>query len=322
MKSLSHLTDYYYKVLYPTLKKLEKERLQLRYRIILLGSGLGLFFLFLSIAMNKSFFLGPEFFIFLAFAFGGSGALVYVFLTKGYTHAFKDSIIHPLIKELDERLNYIHLHHVAQHLFERSKLFPGEIDRMSGNDYVSGEIDGVKIEFSDIHTERRHKDSKGKESWSTVFRGLFIVADFNKNFYGTTVVLPDQAQKTFGDLVGGWLQSKNIVHGELIKLDDIEFEKKFVVYGSDQIEARYILTHSLMKRITTLQIKTKHPLYISFVGHSIHIAIEYNKDLFEPTIFSSLLDYKTAMEYLQTLHLAIGIIEELKLNQKLWSKHG
>jgi len=49
------------------------------------------------------------------------------------------------------------------------------------------------------------------------------------------------------------------------------------------------------------------------------MAIEYNKDLFEPSIFRSLLEYKIAMEYVKTLHLAIGIIEELKLNQKLWS---
>jgi len=26
------------------------------------------------------------------------------------------------------------------------------------------------------------------------------------------------------------------------------------------------------------------------------------------------------MEYVSTLHLAIGVVEELKLNQKLWSK--
>lgn len=46
----------------------------------------------------------------------------------------------------------------------------------------------------------------------------------------------------------------------------------------------------------------------------------FNKDRFEPSVFHSLLKYKIAMEYVQTLHLAIGIVEELKLNQKLWSK--
>jgi len=44
-------------------------------------------------------------------------------------------------------------------------------------------------------------------------------------------------------------------------------------------------------------------------------------DLFEPKVFSSLLEYKSAMAYIQTLHLATGVIKELKLNERLWSKH-
>ncbi len=50
------------------------------------------------------------------------------------------------------------------------------------------------------------------------------------------------------------------------------------------------------------------------------MAIEYNDDMFEPSLFRSLLNYKIAMEYVATLHLATGVVEELKLNQKLWSK--
>jgi len=56
------------------------------------------------------------------------------------------------------------------------------------------------------------------------------------------------------------------------------------------------------------------------VGTHIYMAISYDKDLFEPSVFRSLLEYKVAMEYVKTLHLAIGVVEELKLNQKLWSK--
>ena len=56
---------------------------------------------------------------------------------------------------------------------------------------------------NNIHAEQRHKSSKGKESWSTIFRGLFIVAKFYKNFIGKTVILPDSAQSTFGDLICG-----------------------------------------------------------------------------------------------------------------------
>jgi len=210
--------------------------------------------------------------------------------------------------------------HVSQRTFERSELFTATVDRFSGNDHVHGLIEGTKIEFSDLHAEQKHKNSKGKDNWSTLFKGLFIVADFNKNFMGKTIILPDSAQKTFGDLIGGWLQSKNMGRDELVKMDDIAFEREFVVYSTDQIEARYILSHALMQRLLTFKNKSKHPVYISFIGESIHMAIYYNKDLFEPSIFHSLLEYKVAMEYVSTLHLAIGIVDELKLNQKLWSK--
>jgi len=62
------------------------------------------------------------------------------------------------------------------------------------------------------------------------------------------------------------------------------------------------------------------PLYVSFIDNQIYLALAYNKDLFEPTVFSSLLQYKLVKEYISTLQLAIGIIEELKLNERLWSK--
>ncbi len=37
MKSKSELTDYYYRILYPTLQLLEKDRVQLSHRLITVG---------------------------------------------------------------------------------------------------------------------------------------------------------------------------------------------------------------------------------------------------------------------------------------------
>ena len=70
-----------------------------------------------------------------------------------------------------------------------------------------------------------------------------------------------------------------------------------------------------MEKILDFKNRSAHPFHLSFNGGNIYIATEYNKDLFEPSVFHSLLKYKIAMEYVQTLHLAIGILEELKLNQ-------
>lgn len=319
MKKVSQLTDFYYETLYPTLQELEKKRLELRYRIFIVGGLYTLFFLILFFVIFSNH-VEANIIAFTAFGYFAGGAFIYRWLIKDYTSEFKDKIIAPLIKEIDANLNYSANLHIPQEHFNRSSLFTSTPDRVSGNDYVRGKIDGINIEFSDFHAEKKHKDSKGRTSWSTIFKGLFIVSEFNKNFSAKTVVLPDSAQSTFGDFIGGWLQSNNFGRDALVKMDNVEFEKEFVVYSNDQIESRYILTHTMMQRILNYQKRSQEKLYLSFVNNKIYIAIAYNKDLFEPSIFRSLLEYKIAIEYVQTLHLAIGIIEELKLNQKLWSK--
>lgn len=320
MKNISELTDFYYETLFPVLQELDKQRKQVRYRIILYGFMYSFVFACAVLVIKNILFQSLDAIAFVVVIYIGIGAFLYKMLTKNYTHEFKTKVISPLITELDSNLNYNAQHHVAQRIFENSQLFTTSIDRLNGNDFVQGEIDQVKLQFSDIHAEKRHRNSKGKDKWSTIFQGLFIVAEFNKHFKEQTVILPDYAQDTFGDMIGSWLQSNNINRNKLVKMDSPEFEKAFVVYSTDQIEARYILSHTLMDRLLNFKNKSSHPVYISFIGDSIHMAIEYNKDLFEPSIFRSLLDYKIAIEYVQTLHLAIGIIDELKLNEKLWSK--
>lgn len=319
MKNISSLTDFYYKTLYPTLKELEEDRRHLKHRIVVVAVLYSLVAIFIVFALSSFIAQSPDILIFIGVGYLGLGTLIYKFLIKDYTTEFKQNIIKPLIHAIDDNLSYNCHHHVTEHLFNRSDLFTSP-DRMNGNDYVRGNVNGTKIEFSDLHAEKRHKNSKGQENWSTIFKGLFIVAEFNKNFHGKTLILPDTAQNTFGNLIGNWLQSNNFSRDELVKMDDNNFEKEFVVYSSDQIEARYILSHALMKKLLLFQDKSDHPVYISFVGNHIHMAVYYNKDLFEPSVFRSLLEYKIAMEYVKTLHLAISIVDELKLNQKLWSK--
>lgn len=320
MKSLSELTDFYYKELYPSLNELEKTRMQIISQLKWYGGMGAVVFILTAIWMGKNFGLFHPLMIAVAIGFIALASITYRFMTQGYAKDFKNKIITPLIGAIDSNLLYNPDFMISQHLFERSQLFNHKVDRYNGNDYVKGSIDGVPLEFSDVHAEYQTKDSKGRTQWHTLFRGLFLVAEFNKYFKSKTVILPDQAEKNFGTLIGGWLQSINFSRDDLIRLDDPEFEKAFVVYGNDPIEARYILSHSMMKRILEFQKKITHPLFVSFVHNHIHIGIGTKKDLFEPAVFTSLLDFKQAMEYINTLRYTIGLVEELKLNEKLWSK--
>ena len=321
MKSVSELTDFYYKTLYPVLEELENQRKSLKSKILSIGV-----IYTIVVALVAFLFLyntqSVDTYIFIAVAYIAIGGGMYKYLVKDYTTKFKSTIIKPLIQEIDKHLNYMPNMHISQADFTRSQIFTTHPDRLSGNDYIHGKIDGITLELSDILAQKKHTDSKGRTSWSTFFQGLFIVCEFNKNLKSQTIILPDSAQNAFGSLVGNWLQSNNFSRNELVKMDNIEFEKVFVVYSNDQIEARYILTHTLMQKLLQFKKKSKHPLSLSFIGGKISMAIEYNEDLFEPSIFHSLLQYKIAMQYIHTLHLALGIVQELQLNQKLWSKYG
>lgn len=321
MKSSSELTDYYYKILHTDLLELERDRKKLKSKVSTALFAIALLTLILAGSLYRfsdyHVNMGVVSVIFVAFALS---SYLYRRMVKDYVNEFKFRIMAPLIKAVDENLHYSATEYIPQYLFSYSGLFKQQIDRFSGNDLVRGNVDGISLQFSYLHAEHESQNTKGQSHWETVFQGLFIVADFNKHFKATTLVLPDRAQKSFGDLIGGWLQSQNRTYGELIRMDDPEFEKYFVVYGSDQVEARYLLTPSMMKRILDLRHRCKKELYLSFKSEQIYIAIAYRKDLFEPSLFGSLLDYKQAIEYIKTLHLAVGIVQELQLNQKLWSK--
>ena len=319
MKSISELTDFYYDTLYGDLKELEEERQKIARKLITLFVILGLVAAAIMLAIYRESGGMHDGMIFVAFAGVAIGAFAMKFMTKDYTHDFKFRIIRPMIHAIEDDLVYRPNDRLSETLFERSGIFRQRIDRYNGNDLVTGTIEGTDLRFSDVHAEYRTKDSKGRTSWHTIFQGLFIMAEFNKHFKGRTVILPDRAEKLFGSLVGSWLQSKNFSREALVKMDDPAFEKAFVVYGTDQIEARYILTHAMMKRLLDFKKRSKEEIFVSFVGSHIHVAVS-GGDRFEPAVFKSLLSYEQAMAYIATLKLAIGIVEELKLNQRLWSK--
>jgi hypothetical protein len=320
MKSNSELTDFYYETLYPTLQELEEQRKAVASKATRLFAGIGIAALIIIVALYNYFNMFNSFMLIIVILALGAAQMTYRFVIQDYRSDFKFRVIAPLIKEIDEQLSYSPTAKISQQLFERSRLFQSKIDRFRGNDLVQGVIDNVNLQFSDLHVESISKDSKGKSHHETIFKGLYIVSEFNKHFKSRTIILPDSAEKVFGALVGKWLQSKNFSRDDLITLDDMAFEKEFVVYGNDQIESRYLLTHSMMERLLNFKKRVGHPIAVSFIDTHIHIAIKSDQDLFEPSVFASLLDYKSAMSYINALQYSIGIIEELKLNERLWSK--
>jgi hypothetical protein len=238
--------------------------------------------------------------------------------SKGYVREFKDTIIRKIVKFLDENLDYFPHRCIPRSTFMASQIFKTKPNRYKGDDYVCGRAGDTQIEFSELNAEYESGSGKNK-SRRTVFKGLFFIGDFNKHFTCQTIVLPDTAENLFGSF-GKLFQSWNVLRGQLIKLEDPEFERCFVVYGDDQIQARYILSTSLMERIVEFKKKTGQRIYLSFVGSKVFVAISFTRNLFEPKLFRTLLDFGLIQEYFEDLQLAVGIVEDLNLNTRIWSK--
>ena len=319
MKTLEELENFYKTSLLPDLLQLEERRKKL------LKKFFTIVFVVLSIAaplvlvLIISFKADFDIIFFSAFLCAGILTAVCVYIMKGYVKDFKILIIDQIVHFIDDSLTYYQSRYIPKSVFVASQIFRTKPNRYKGDDYVTGGIGDTKIQFSEISAKYESGSGKNRNV-KTVFKGLFFIADFNKNFKGQTIVLPDSAEKLFG-LFGKLLQSWNMARDQLIKLEDPKFEKLFVVYGSDQVEARYILSTSLMRRIVNFREKTNRNIYLSFVGSQVFVAVPYTRNLFEPRIFKTVVDFEPIKEYYEDLLLAIGIVDDLNLNTRIWSKN-
>ena len=105
-----------------------------------------------------------------------------------------------------------------------------------------------------------------------------------------------------------------------MKLENPEFEEAFVVYGGDQNEARYILSPRTMERMLEFSRKSGKKVQFSFVDSRVYVAIPYTKSLFEPKLFGKPASFERVQEYFEDLDLAMGIVEDLNLNTRIWTK--
>lgn len=240
---------------------------------------------------------------------------------REYIARYKKTVIDGIIRFVDPRLSYDHEAGVSPEVYKASGLFPRAYDRYFADDFVEGRLGLTPVAFSEIHTEyktqRSTSTNRTKDVWHTIFQGLFFVCEFNKMFQGRTVVLPDKLEGALGDF-GAALQREKTRFGELVKLEDPEFERLFAVYGSDQVMARYVLSTSLMARLTAFRMKSKQDIRLAFVDSNLFVAISYNRELFEPRIWRTLLDYKEPRFFFEVLQFVAGIVDDLNLNTRIW----
>ncbi len=105
---------------------------------------------------------------------------------------------------------------------------------------------------------------------------------------------------------------------EKVNLEDPCFSKRFNVFSSDQIEARYLITTAFMERFYNLKTAFRNKkIKCSFFDDTIMIAIYTNKNIFEIcNLFKPLEDPTYIKECRSMINAIYELIESLKLDEK------
>jgi len=255
-----------------------------------------------------------------------SAIMLYVMIiapTGRLKDEFKRRAIGAIVQAMEPEMTFSPERGIPRNRFVESNLF-AKPDRYNCEDGLTGKIGDTMVHISEVHAEQKHKrtNSKGHTQtyYTTIFDGVFMVADFHKHFRGTTRVLPDTAERLFGGL-GKMLQGfRPFRDEELIYLEDPEFEGQFVVYGTDQIEARYILSTAMLRRILDLKKEWNNEVRLAFIDSNVSVAIAHKRDMLEPDLGRSALSREQVGRIVSELALCFGLVDDLALNTRIWSK--
>lgn len=143
--------------------------------------------------------------------------------------------------------------------------------------------------------------NKSADNVYYTFRGMFCWMNFKKNLLGHTVILTNNQSEKINRFFSGYFKEE-----QRIQLEDPRFTNQFVVYSTDQIEARYVLSLAFMEKIVTLKEKFNQPILLSFQNKQLYLVVKNKHGLFSFPV-GKLDDIKIIEELVNDINTALQI---------------
>mgnify|MGYP002777097438 CR=1 FL=1 len=211
---------------------------------------------------------------------------------------FKKKIIGKIIRYISPNLDYDNLNKVDDAEYDASHFFTNKNTIIYGDDHVTGTINGIKVQFSELLAEFRSKDDAKKADNKFQFRGLFFVAEFPSKFpcnvtLKTTGIPADETEEDY------------VINHET-------FDSLFyinVISGKENI--RKTLTTNVVNAMLEIEQTIHNEFVVSFVDNKVYFGVSHDEDLFEPTLFHSMMNQDKMKAYFDDLFYPIYFIEQL-----------
>lgn len=218
------------------------------------------------------------------------------------TKALKEKFLYELLVKNFDDVRYNPTHGATREEVMESELLQRS-DRFYSNDLIEASYNGIDFLMSDIKLQEVvHRDKRTEVR--TIFQGPFMKFTFNKNFKGKLQV----RERGFVT----WFSKY-----DKIKMESMEFNKKFSTYSTEDHTAFYILTPHLMEDLLQMERERRGDFYFSFIDGEMFIALDNRRDNFEIPAFGK-VDESIGEKFEREFSIIKDIINELKLNKNIF----
>ncbi len=235
-----------------------------------------------------------------------------LFRVQTYFLEFKPRIVELILDFIDNNVNYSNMKYKPKGKIDKSRFLESYIfdkaDDYAGEDLITGQVRETPFSLSEL---RVAEFSTVRSQLDKVFNGVFLVGDyFNLEMKGALLVLPDENMKFLSRSERAFhLRGGRRIHGQALP----EFETWFNTYATPDMRIRDILSEDFQKTILEFRKKyqdlnRKKEIYFSIIGDNIFIAITQDKDLLEPSLWSSNVDFGLIKEFHDDIAMLLDLI--------------
>lgn len=284
------------------------------------------------------------------------GAVIFLFILPGYSNKkFKKELKNlcmPSFRKCFKNFRLENPEDFDSSILEQCGLF-SSFNRIHNDDIFTITHENVEIKVIETHLEDVQGSGKNRRTYN-VFKGVVIIFPSNKEIKAHTIVATkgDKNIKNvrtgivastilcvimffislyFNDLgnmiafgIGSIISANMLFFNKFkpmqsIKLEDVEFDKRFCVWSENQLEARYLITPAFMDRFKSLQTDFgTQKMKCSFFEDKIAFAISTNRDLFEVgDLYTPLRNSKQMSVFFDELTSILQMVDYFKLDQNI-----
>ena len=194
--------------------------------------------------------------------------VLFLIIWKGkLKKSLTDQIMKEALKEELKSLKYDVVSGIPERYFIESDFLKKYTNYYSSN-HIAGVLENdFKFQLSDLVITKKETDAQGNKQTVTLFKGIFAVLEKNKANEFELAIMPDVKNKYINQIFNNFKKMSGIK--DLVRLENVEFERYFEVYSDNQIEARKIITVEFMEKLLSLRKRINKPITILYKKNKV-----------------------------------------------------